>query len=125
MRIIDGAGIAEQINLAIGVHGLWKTRIAEAINHGTSDWDPEFVSPSCNCDFGKWLDNLEESRKDGLYEEIVEIHTNFHLEASRVLKLALEDKKEEALASVGDGSLYQSLTTNLTITMMTWKKAIG
>ena len=125
MQITDGAGITDQINLAIGIHGLWKSRIQEAINTGTSEWEPGFVSPCGNCDFGKWLDGLDASHKDDNYKTVYAIHSDFHVEAGRILGLALAGKKDEATTAVDDGGEYHKLTTNLTRAMMAWKRDVA
>ncbi len=122
MKITDGKEITDQINLAVGIHGLWKSRITEAIATGKSEWDPDFVTPCGNCDFGKWLNGLEETQKTEEYKKVYAIHTDFHKEAGRILALALKGQKEEAEAAVGDGSQYQKLTSSLTLAMMGWKK---
>ena len=122
MKITDGKEIADQINLAVGIHGLWKSRITDAINTGKSEWDPAFVTPCGNCDFGKWLNGLDEAQKTEEFTKVYEIHTEFHKEAGRILGLALNGQKIEAEAAVDDGSDYQKLTSSLTLAMMNWKK---
>ncbi|VAX20359.1 hypothetical protein MNBD_NITROSPINAE01-1915 [hydrothermal vent metagenome] len=47
---IGGAGdLQQQIKTAIGVHGMWKSRIMQACQTGKSEWEPTFVAPNGNC----------------------------------------------------------------------------
>ncbi|MDX2471136.1 MAG: CZB domain-containing protein [SAR324 cluster bacterium] len=123
MKITDGKEIADQINLAVGIHGLWKSRITDAINTGKSEWEPAFVTPCGNCDFGKWLDGLDEENKTEEFQKVYAIHSDFHKEAGRILAMALDGKKSDAEAAVDEGSEYQKLTSSLTLAMMGWKRA--
>jgi len=124
MAIQEAGDIAAQIKAAIGVHGLWKNRIRQAINQGTSEWDPKFVAPCGNCDFGKWLDGFEGSQKGDDYKVVYDLHSQFHTEAARVLEMALSGAKTDAEAAIASGSDYANLTLNLTKAMMAWQKAV-
>ncbi|MDH5509432.1 MAG: CZB domain-containing protein [Nitrospinota bacterium] len=119
---IRGAGsIKEQITAAIGVHGMWKTRIRSAAQTGMSEWKPDFVSSSHNCDFGKWLDSFPKEAKHADYTKILALHADFHKEAARVLAMALNGQKENAEKAISLGSDYEKLTANLTKAMMEWR----
>ena len=122
IRDIGGAGtIKDQINAAIGVHGMWKTRIRTAAQTGLSEWKPDFVDSSHNCDFGKWLDSFPEGAKQADYKKVFALHADFHKEAARVLRMALNGKKEEAEKAISLGSPYEKLTVSLTKAMMEWR----
>ncbi len=121
--IINKTELKDQITSAIGIHGLWKNRIREAISTGKSDWDPAFVKPCGNCDFGKWLNSFPPSSKDDHYKDVYKLHAAFHEEAARVLDMALKGKKAEAEKASAFGSEYTNLTSKLTKAMMDWKSA--
>lgn len=119
---IDTAGnMKEQISAAMGVHGMWKTRIRSAAQTGISEWKPDFVDSCHNCDFGKWLDSFPEAGKHEQYRKVYSLHAEFHKEAARVLSIALSGKKEEAEKSIALGSGYEKLTSSLTKAMMEWR----
>jgi hypothetical protein len=123
IRDIKNAGdITDQINTAIGVHGMWKSRILSAAETGMSEWKPEFVDSSHNCDFGKWLDSFPTGAKSLPYKKVVELHADFHKEAARVLKLALSGHKEDAKVAIAIGTPYNDLTVHLTKAMMEWRE---
>ena len=119
---ISNAGdIKHQINAAIGVHGMWKTRIRSAAETGMSEWKPDFVSSSHNCDFGKWLDSFPEEAKQGDHKTVATLHADFHKEAAKVLTTALSGAKADAAKAISRGSAYETLTLKLTKAMMEWR----
>ncbi|MDH5649580.1 MAG: CZB domain-containing protein [Gammaproteobacteria bacterium] len=111
----------EQITAAIGVHGMWKTRIRSATQTGMSEWRPDFVTSSHNCDFGKWLDSFPEAARHADYAKVFALHSDFHKEAARVLGMALSGHKENAEKAISIGSDYEKLTVSLTKAMMEWR----
>ncbi len=120
---IGGAGdLKAQIKKAIGVHGLWKSRIMQAAQTGESEWDPAKVAPSGNCDFGKWLNNFPHASRTGNYKAVHDLHAEFHTEAARVLALALSGKTTEAQDALKLGGHYANLTSKLTSAMMAWER---
>ena len=78
------------------------------------------------CDFGKWLygDIAEELKASDHYKQIVKLHADFHIEASRILSLALAGKKAEADKEMDVGSKFGMLSSSLTKAMMDWKKGL-
>ena len=121
IRDIAGAGtIKDQIKAAIGVHGMWKTHIRSAAQTGSSEWKPDFVSSSHNCDFGKWLDSFPEGARNDVYKNVFGLHAQFHKEAARALSLALNGQKEAAEKAISLGSDYEKMTMTLTKAMMDW-----
>jgi hypothetical protein len=93
------SNIANEIQSAIGAHGKWKFNLKMAINNGKSDFTVQKVSCDNLCDFGKWLysDKIDEQTKLGKpYEVVTRLHAEFHQCASQVLKLALNNQKQQA-----------------------------
>ena len=115
----------EQIDSAIGAHGMWKARIRGAIDAGKSDFKPEVVRTDCNCDFGKWLygDIAPELKNSPAYKSIIKAHAEFHVEAGRILQLALSGKKADAEKEMAGSGKFITLSTQLTAAMMAWKNS--
>ena len=118
--------LKEQIDKAIGAHGMWKARLKMAIDSGKSEFNPAIVKTDNNCDFGKWLYNdiSPELKKSPIYDTVIKIHAEFHAEAGQVLQLALSGQKEEAEKGMGTGSKFSEISASLTRTMMEWKKGL-
>ena len=115
---------AEEINKAIGAHGMWKQRLREAINTGKSDFTVERVRPDNLCDFGKWLYSLPANDQTSpQWNAVRELHGKFHVTAARVLSLAVGGHKQEAEAALDPGSQFSKVSVELTAAMMKWKAA--
>jgi methyl-accepting chemotaxis protein len=115
---------AEEITKAIGAHGMWKQRLRQAIDSGKSEFTVERVQPDNLCDFGKWLHALPAADKAGMnWKTVQELHARFHLEASRVLGLALSGQKQDAEKALANSSEFANISSNLTSAMMKWKDA--
>ena len=99
--------LSEEIDKAIGAHGMWKNRLNHAIQAGSSDYTVAGVKPDNLCAFGKWLHGLPPSAKDSQsWNDIRVMHAEFHAEAARVLDLALDGKKAEATSVLATGSRF-------------------
>ncbi len=116
------SALHDQIQTAIGAHGLWKTRLQQAIQTGASEFQVSAVRLDNQCPFGKWLyGGIEPStRSSSHYEKVRALHARFHVEAANVLGLALGDKKAEATAAMSAGSPYAHVSAELTRAMMAW-----
>lgn len=117
----------EEITKAIGAHGLWKSRLASAIETGKSDFTVDKVCVDNQCDFGRWFYGTTltaEDKKNPSYEVVRKLHAEFHKITGDVLRLALAGKKEEAKKLIDDKSHYFKLSTELTQAMMKWKSSI-
>ena len=106
---------AEKIDAALKAHSEWFIRLRMAVEQGTSTFDPGIVATDNHCEFGKWLygDFPQEWKGLPLFTEIKGIHKQFHIEAARILRLAIGGKKEEALASLGVGTPVRKISTDL------------
>ncbi len=97
---MSNATIAEEIKKAMGAHGAWKLRIRTAISTGNSDASPASAKNDVGCAFGKWLSgpSIDAVTRQGMaYKVVRRLHAEFHECAGRVLALALDAKKREAL----------------------------
>lgn len=115
---------AREINKAIGAHGVWKVRLREAVELGTSDYRPEKVAADCECDFGKWLYAIPPTeRPREFWDKVQGVHARFHKEAGEILKLALIGKRDEALAKITDlRGEFVSTSIEMTTILSEWKK---
>lgn len=116
----------EQITKAVGAHSMWKVKLKMAIETGKSDFNSITVKTDNNCDFGKWLHNdiSPELKKSPIYNTVLKHHVEFHLEAGRILELALAGKKEEAQNGMKSSSKFTQISASLTATMMEWKHSL-
>ncbi|MBI5768271.1 MAG: nitrate- and nitrite sensing domain-containing protein [Verrucomicrobia bacterium] len=124
----DAAGRAHvaQIGKAIAAHGMWKTRLAKAIETGTCDIPVEKVAVDNQCDFGKWLYSLPAGEQQSAeFKKVRELHACFHKEAADVLRLALGGQKEQAMRCVAVKGPFWSASVNLIAEMTEWKASVG
>lgn len=111
----------EEIQKAIGAHGMWKVRLRKAVETGQSEWTVAHVKADNNCDFGKWLHGLpEHEKKAENWGKIRDLHAKFHEEAARILECAITGKKAQAADSLELGSPFTNASANLTSLMMKW-----
>ena len=116
----------QQIDKAIGAHGLWKSRLREAIDTGESDFTAAVVKTDNSCDFGQWLHNTItlDLKATPQYRTILSHHAEFHMEAARILQMALAGKKADADACLSAASRFSAISAALTTAMMEWKRTI-
>ena len=113
---------SEPIVKVIAAHGVWKTRLKEAIASGKSMFRVDMTQADNLCDFGKWLYALPApQRADGHWENVRTLHAAFHTEAAKVLHLALLGKKAEAEAALQPGSPYSAASAALVTELQAWK----
>lgn len=123
---MDKAVLDEQINKALEAHALWKTRLQEAINSGTSQYSVEGLRVTNQCDFGRWLyfEIDPSSQNSEHYEKVRDLHQAFHQEAANILELALSGKKQDAMVLLGPNGLYESLSSGLIVAMKHWRDVV-
>ncbi|MBK9308601.1 MAG: CZB domain-containing protein [Nitrospira sp.] len=117
------SNIAEQIDKAVGAHGLWKTKLRQNIA-GTLSLNPADVSVDNRCEFGKWLYGLSGSSaaSDPHYKEVLDLHKAFHKAAAEVVTKVQVGDKAGAEASVGLHGEYTAASSRLTAKMVEWKR---
>lgn len=115
---------AREINKAIGAHGVWKVRLREAIESGVSDYVPETVAADSACEFGKWMYNIPAAERPvEFWEKVQKVHAQFHQEAGKILKLALEGKRDQALEMMNDlRGEFVTTSIEMTTILSEWKK---
>jgi hypothetical protein len=102
----------DQIGKAIVAHSRWKQHLKKAIDTGESEFSVEIVENHHLCDFGKWLDS-EAGKSIKHYNEIYELHNKCHIEAARVLKLALNQQSNEAETQLEFRSDFSKISAKL------------
>ena len=114
----------EELDKAIGAHGMWKTRLKQAIATGQSEVSVATIQQDNQCAFGKWLYGTTLSSQDKTsshYKNVRQLHAQFHETAARVASLALSGKKVEAEAMMAIGGEYAAVSGKLTQAMIEWK----
>ena len=106
---------------AIVAHSQWKYHLKKAVQTGQSRFTVEEATNPHVCEFGKWLDSAE-GKILPEYSELLELHNNFHEEASIILELALTGKKNEAEEKMQFGSRFSQLTSKLVNRMAALKE---
>lgn len=118
----------EEITKAIGAHGMWKTRLTQAIEAGKMDATSDTVRMDNQCAFGKWLYGASLDAKDKTsphYEEVRHLHAEFHQAAAQVVELALVGKKREAQQLMSLEGEYTRVSAKLTASMSAWVKSLA
>lgn len=115
---------AEEIKKAIAAHGLWKSRLRQAIDSGRSQWSVEEIAAEDQCELGRWLKIVEPTAEDAeRIEHIRTLHGKFHREAAQVLQLAHGGQRSVANLAMAAGSPFDRLTSELTRELMLWSRA--
>jgi hypothetical protein len=119
-------GYSEEIDQAIAAHGLWKQRLHSAVTKGASVFRLAQVQVDNGCDFGKWFYDLPEAvQETEPGQSIRQLHAAFHMEAARILLLALNGHVAEAEQALAPGNLYARLSEQLTMALTGWKRTIS
>jgi methyl-accepting chemotaxis protein len=116
-------GLKQQINAAVGAHGMWKAKLRTAIESGHCDVSVAAIRDDHRCTFGSWLHG--EARKAGMknraqYQTCVDLHKRFHGAAADVVSLALAGKKNEAQTAASAGGEFGRASAELTTAMLIW-----
>ena len=100
---MQNSELVEQINDAIGAHGMWKMRLRTSINSGKSDVTSAIASCDDQCNFGKWLQGrgITEDLRAGMpYTVVKRLHAEFHRSAGTVLRHVERGEAEAAQAAL-------------------------
>lgn len=108
---------ANKIYMAVVAHTAWKKRFHDIVTSGKGECD---TNPE-RCEFGKWLiDNIDEFKVYAYYPKVLELHSQFHQEAHRIMALHLSGKKSEASGAVNYGSEFERISQELVRTVIAW-----
>ncbi len=119
--------LAQQIQRAVGAHGMWKTRLKDAIASGRSEFTVEMVTRDDRCDFGRWLHTEADPtmKASPHYQKVRELHAAFHRQAAAVLAHAVAGRQAEARAALDLRSPFAAASAQLTQAMMEWRRTAG
>ena len=116
--------INQEIAKAFGAHGMWKSRIKQAIESGHCEHDPEVVSRDDRCAFGKWLysDAIGEAdRGTEDYKAVLGRHAEFHRAAGSTLVKALNGDRQGAHQDLTEG-IFARAANALSEAMVHWQR---
>jgi hypothetical protein len=117
---------AARIMDAFVAHAFWKERLEAAIATGKSDTTPEQAGVDNRCAFGRWLYSLPDVEQElDHFKKVKTLHANFHREASKVLRFALNGQKRLAEKAMDVRGSYTIASSDLRKAMMAWKLAKG
>jgi methyl-accepting chemotaxis protein len=126
-RMEVGAIVAhkEEIEDAVGAHGVWKRKLKKAITTGEIDVDIATIKADKQCDFGKWLYGpaiTERHKNSEHYREVQELHAVFHETAAKVAQLAISGEKAHAMKMLEANGEFTVASAELTTSMIAWLK---
>lgn len=110
----------QQVDAALVAHGLWKARLREAIDSGKSDFSVDKVQRDDACDFGQWLRSPGHHGPE--FDKVRQLHAAFHLEAAKVLQLAVTGRKADAVAALGIGGEFSKASSRLVVALKSWQQ---
>jgi methyl-accepting chemotaxis protein len=121
-----GGAFADGISKATHAHTQWFSKMQNAIRTGASDFDPSKVVTDNNCEFGKWMYGPLAAHRGGtaIFEEIKDLHAEFHKETGRILDMALRGDKVGATKLIAADSMSKQLSGGL-VKKLTELKAAG
>ena len=115
--------LSDEIQEAIGAHGLWKGRLDTAIETGSCKFTVATVAQDSQCAFGKFLYSSTDPaiRNSAHWRTCLDLHSRFHQSAARVLQLALNGNKDAAQQAMDPQSDFFKLSRSLTAEMLKWQ----
>ena len=118
--------IIERIDAALASHEFRKGWLSSVIESGSSEWGPETVKADNQCDLGRWLYACSAREKAmPRYDVIKQMHAQFHIEAGRILDIALRGDRDNAIAEMAKGRPYAEISASLMNELRSWKVELG
>ena len=115
----------QQIDTALAAHALWRDRLRQAIESGTSAASPAAVGADNMCEFGKWLYSSDpEIVGNRHYGRVRELHALFHKTAGEILALALGGESMRARIALGFGGEFAKCSLQLVAELEEWKAEV-
>ena len=126
MGAIVGATLQEQIQKAITAHGVFKVRLGQMVEGGTSEMSPAVAASDNQCAFGQWLyGGLDGSAKaNPHYQTVKDLHAAFHHAAGEIVSLSAAHKRGEALAAMEMGTTFKQMSAKLVIALTAWSESL-
>jgi hypothetical protein len=118
-----------KMEAAVEAHRRWFVRLRVAIETGVEGSllpPPPVVAADDRCEFGRWLyeDFPRPLRSSPIYDEIRELHAEFHTRAARIVDLAQQRNCEQAVREMTAGSEFNRLSLTLVGRMQQLKEQL-
>ena len=118
-----------QVEAAVAAHRSWYVRVRIAIENAIESearFEPSLAATDTSCEFGRWLyqDFPVLLRDSPIYQEIKQLHAEFHEHAGRILAVALRGEREAALDAMKSGSEFNMLSLKLVGRMQQLKEEL-
>ncbi len=112
---------------ALIAHTAWKQRLDQAIDAGIIDPPPSVIALDNQCVFGKWL--YGETIPDFVkqlpeYQEVKNIHAQFHKLTSEIAMLAVTGEKAKAKLALAEESAYAKLSDKLRSSLLSLARVV-
>ena len=118
----------QEIDKAIGNHGMWKLRLKAAIDSGRLETPIEGIRGDRDCPFGKWLHGptiAPSTRNSVHFARVSALHAQFHETTARVAQLATNGQREEATAEITGTGEFSRKHREMAAAMEEWKQALS
>mgnify|MGYP000126737886 CR=1 FL=1 len=113
--------LSTKLNEAIGAHGAWKLRLRMAAQKGVSSEVIANAGDCHVCDFGRWLDSLpSDVRAQPEARQTIDLHAAFHTCAGQVAQMAVDGRKDKALAMLDNE--FADASNALKNAVVKWKQ---
>jgi methyl-accepting chemotaxis protein len=122
MAAITGANLKEQLQKAITAHGVFKVRLGQMVEAGTSDMTAAVAAADNKCPLGEWLyGGIDAAAKSSpQYQNVRELHAAFHKAAGDIVTLSAAHKRGEALGAMEMGSTFKQTSAKLVMALSAW-----
>ncbi|MCA0041901.1 CZB domain-containing protein [Celeribacter litoreus] len=99
------------VNTAMAAHKAWLQKFRVAIDE-RQELDADTICLDNKCELGQWLhgDAKDQFGGHAFYEDTVDVHAKFHLQAAEVAKLINNHQFREASDQLKSGAAYQRAT---------------
>jgi hypothetical protein len=102
---------------ALDAHMAWTQRLEGKLSgENQENLEVASVASDCECMLGKWLhgDARQQFGESGDYQELRQVHADFHLKAGEILNNVLNGDREQALKNLRE-LRYQSGNVQLSL----------
>jgi methyl-accepting chemotaxis protein len=126
MAAITGANLKEQLQKAITAHGVFKVRLGQMVEAGTSEMTAAVAAADNKCPLGEWLyGGIEGSAKSTpQYQNVKDLHATFHKAAGDIVTLSAAHKRSDALAAMEMGSTFKQASAKLVMALSAWADSL-
>ncbi len=117
----------EDLQRAIGIHLLWRTRLKVALESGLAHPAAESLRRKDQCEFGKWLRAQVTSSggSSGHLQTVDQLHEAFHQAAAEVVEQGLGDETTAASSRGCPGGAFLETSEQLILAMKAWHESLS